>query len=135
MSVLKTYQNPKGHPSSVTWVLDPEQRRLCRKQDGKDAMQQAIWLALSVERFAHEIYSRDYGAQLEELLGKPRSYLEGDIRRRIEETLLQDDRIEEVGEINLEFDREGVELRFLVKTIYGELEGKRRLEYGGSLWI
>ena len=42
---------------SLTYALDAENGRIRGKVDGLEAVKQAVYLALSTERFAHLIYS------------------------------------------------------------------------------
>ena len=65
MSVLKTYRRLTGErPTSVTYQLDLENKRLGRRMcDSVEAINQAIFLILAVERFDYKIYSYDYGWQ------------------------------------------------------------------------
>ena len=107
MSVLKTYRNlDGGRPTTRTYHLDLENKRLGRRiADTVEAMNQAVFLILSDERFSYKIYSEDYLVELEELIGKRRGYVEADIRRRLEEALFQDDRITGVRDFNFHGQR------------------------------
>ena len=40
--------------------------------DERDAVLQAVYLILNVERYAFPIYSRNYGSELSDLIGKPK---------------------------------------------------------------
>ena len=50
---------------SLTYALDAENGRIRGKVDGLEAVKQAVYLVLSTERFAHLIYSWNYGAELD----------------------------------------------------------------------
>jgi len=86
-----------------------------------EALKQFIYKVLSTERYDYPIYSFDYGIELESLIGKDIEYVQIELKRRIEECLLQDERISSVD--NFEFEVKGDELycTFNVGSIYGNL--------------
>ena len=133
MSVLKTYRSLNGRPTTRTYQLDLENKRLGRRiEENAEAMNQAIFILLSVERFDYKIHSYDYGVELEELIGKRRGYVEADIRRRLNEALMQDDRITGTTEFRFSTDRESVTVEFTVQTIFGNIPIERRFTIGHS---
>lgn len=71
--------------------------------DGLEALKQTVETILSVERYKFPIYSWNYGIELDSLIGKSYNYVITEIRRRIEEALEMDDRIETVD--NFEFEK------------------------------
>lgn len=105
---------------SRTYALDTENMRIWGYVDGIEAVRQAVWKALRTERFAHEAYSGNYGAELTDKLGTPVGYAYPEIERAIREALTWDSRIEAVD--GFEFEKKGgrVHVRFTVHTIYGD---------------
>ncbi len=91
-------------------------------------MLQAIYLMLSVERYVYQIYSRNYGVELVDLIGKSKDYAMSEIKRRITEALTQDDRITGVTEWEFEPGRKSVTVRFVVNTIYGGVLAKKEVD-------
>jgi phage baseplate assembly protein W len=91
----------KVYPST-TYKLDLQTKRIGRKIDGLEAAIQAVTKILMTERYAHVIYSGDYGVELESLIGKEFEYVESDIRRRLEEAVASDDRIQGITELTTE---------------------------------
>lgn len=133
MSVLKTYRSLNGRPTTRTYQLDLENKRLGRRiAENAEAINQAIFILLSVERFDYKIHSYDYGVELEELIGKRRGYVEADIRRRLNEALMQDDRITGTTDFRFSTDRESVTVEFTVQTIFGNIPIERRFTIGHS---
>lgn len=96
--------------------------RIHGKTDEQEAMKQAIYKILNTERYNYPIYSWNYGIELKDLFGKPKSFCKSEIKRRVKEALLQDERILEVSAFSFE-DKKRRELAvtFTVKTIYGEI--------------
>lgn len=70
--------------------------------DGLEAIKQAVYLILNVERYRYVIYSSNYGVEFDDLLGKPVPYVLPELKRRIEEALTQDDRITSVDGFEFE---------------------------------
>ena len=61
--------------------------RLMGSCDGLEAIKQAVYLILNVERYRYVIYSSNYGVEFDDLLGKPVPYVMPELKRRIEEAL------------------------------------------------
>lgn len=76
--------------------------RLMGSCDGLEAIKQAVYLILNVERYRYVIYSSNYGVEFDDLLGKPVPYVLPELKRRIEEALTQDDRITSVDGFEFE---------------------------------
>lgn len=89
--------------------------------DEIEALKQAIYKVLSTERYEYPIYSFSYGIELESLIGKDPIYVRVELKRRIQECLLQDERITSVD--NFSFVVKGDEMlcTFDVTSIYGEV--------------
>lgn len=90
--------------------------------DGLEALKQCIYIMLSVEADQHIIYPYTYGIQTLDLIGKPRHYVMAVIPERITETLLSDDRITDVSDFEFEIDGHKLTVKFVVHSIYGEME-------------
>ena len=90
------------------------------------AIEQAIYKIINTERYQYLIYSWNYGIELQDLFGEPIPYVYAELQRRIEEALLNDDRITKVH--NFEFSNNGgdVMVEFDVDTIYGTLQGIKK---------
>jgi hypothetical protein len=96
--------------------------------DNLDAIKQAIYLILSIERYKYPIYSWDFGIELMDLYGQPMPFVVPELERRIKEALIQDDRITNVDNFNFEVNKNKVYTTFLVHTIYGNLESEKEVE-------
>lgn len=94
------------------------------------AMEQVIYKILNTERYRYEIYSWNYGVELESLLGQHITYVLPEIERRITEALTQDDRINRVD--TFEFDitkKKIVVVSFWVRTVFGNLQLEQEVSY------
>lgn len=111
-----------------THRLDINRNRVIGMTDGKAALMQAVYLILNVERYAFPIYSRRYGSELLDLIGKPKDYAMSELKRCITEALIQDDRITGVDDWTFETGRKTVLARFTVHTIYGDIAASKEVE-------
>lgn len=111
-----------------THKLNIEKNRVTGMTDERDALLQAIYLILNVERYAFPIYTWNYGTELADLIGQPRDYAMSEIKRRITEALTQDDRITGVENWSFETAGKVVRVNFTVKTIYGAVDATKEVE-------
>lgn len=93
--------------------------------DDLEAVKQAIYLILNIERYKFAIYSFNYGIELNDLYGQPKSFVIPELERRIKEALCQDDRIESVDDFNFEINKNEIHTTFTVHSIYGDIEEKK----------
>lgn len=96
-------------------------------RDGLEAVKQAIYIALNVERYKHVIYSWNYGIELVDLFGKPLYYVQTELGRRIKEALEQDGRIKDVYNFRYSTNKETLVCTFNVDTIYGTVEASKEV--------
>ena len=89
--------------------------------DELEALKQAIYKVLNTERYEYPIYSFNYGIELESLIGKDKTYVQIELKRRIRECLLRDDRITEVDNFKFEFNGDQLKCTFDVHSIFGNI--------------
>lgn len=107
------------HPT-LTYALDFENNCVKGMADGLEAMRQAVRLIMHTERFIHEIYSWNYGIELECLIGQQAILAQAKARQNICDALLWDDRITDVTDFVIKRERDKIQLSFTVKTAYGD---------------
>lgn len=115
--------------NTKTWKLDLEKNQFSGTIDGVEAVKQAVYFTLNTERFRYPIFTWNYGVEIDNLIGKPRSYVEPLIGKRITEALIEDDRITAVDDFNYSWTRSSLLLTFTVYTIYG----KTNVEWEGRI--
>lgn len=108
-----------------TYRLDIANNRIIGFTDKLDAMRQAIYLILNIERYEHLIYSWNYGTELADLFGQQVPLVFSEIERRIREALLQDSRIKGVENFSFERSKGKVHAAFTVRTIFGEIQADK----------
>lgn len=86
------------------------------------AIKQAIFLALSVDRYDYEMFSWNYGFEVKDLFGREEIYVRAMLPKRITECLLQDDRINSVNNFKMEFKKKICSCSFTVNTIFGNID-------------
>lgn len=110
---------------SKTFKLNIEKNRVDGICDDVEALKQTIFFILNTERYEHLIYSRNYGVELNDLIGEPISYVIPELERRITEALIQDDRIENIDNFEFQNIKGKVQCRFSVHTKYGNIKAEK----------
>ena len=91
--------------------------------DDIEAIKQAVYHILSIERYAYAIYDDNYGVELEQYIGQDFEYLSATIQETLNEALTQDDRIFGVEVTNVEkTDNNSALVEFNVLTRNDEIE-------------
>ena len=106
---------------SRTLKMDHDWKTITGTIDQIQAVEQAVFLILTTERYQWLIFSWDYGVELQNLIGKDPEYCIPEIERRIREALLQDDRITAVENFQFELNKRKVLTTFTVISIFGEI--------------
>lgn len=115
---------------SLTYEIKIGKDKMGNYVDGIEAMKQSIYHIINTERYQYLIYSWNYGVELADLFGKPIAYCYPEIKRRITEALLQDDRIESVDSFEFSHSKGDVLARFRANTTEGEIEIEKVVKIG-----
>lgn len=73
---------------SRTYAVNWQTGRVSGTVDSMDALKQAIYKIFQTERFAHLIYSWNYGFEANRLIGQSAAFLRSEIQRLVTEALL-----------------------------------------------
>lgn len=112
---------------SLTFQLEEEQGRIRRKIDGIAAIKQSILKRLRTEGNTYPIYGEEYGFSFHDLADLAPPLAESEVKRRIAETLLQDERIASVEEFGFSRRGDALMVSFTVVSAdgeYADLEGR-----------
>jgi len=103
---LPIYQN--GAPKIIT---------------GKDAVLVWAWKALHTPRFRYEIYTTDYGCDVENLIGQPFTdeLKRSEAARYVRECLTINPYISDVSDITVTFADGVLSIQCTIETIYGQV--------------
>lgn len=116
--------------TSNTFRLDLERNTVFGFVDGREAMTQAIYLILSIERYKYVTLPWSFGVEFEDLFGMPTSWVIPEVKRRIEEALLQDARIKAVDNFSHHQPQKRIlSVSFTVHTIFGDVDFERKVNY------
>ena len=119
---------PRAKLPSRTYRIDFSQGRIRGTVDGREAVAQAVRKILHTSRFAHVIYSWNYGMEWHQTAGLDRRALERALRRRLEEALGQDERVTAVTEVAVRgLDRRGCTVAVTVESIFGTIGEEMRV--------
>ena len=110
---------------SHTYRINLNESTIAGYVDEREAMMQAIYLILNIERYDYLIYSWNYGIELNDLYGQPIPFVLPELKRRITEALMQDTRIIGVNDFSFETTKGQVHASFTVNTIFGDVEAER----------
>lgn len=110
-----------GEYPSLTWSIDRATGRIVSMIEGRDAVQQAVEIALSIERYRWQIYSPSFGSELHGLVGKDSGYVMSEIQRRVTDALFADTRINSVDNFSFTVAGESLLATFTVNTVYGAM--------------
>ncbi len=114
---------------SNTFKINNELDRCYGTVDELEAMKQAIFLMLNIERYDYLIYSWNTGFETNDLIGQPTVYVASEVKRRIREALLQDDRITEVDTFEVTTNKNKVHVQYTAHTIFGEITAEKEVDY------
>ena len=113
-------------PETETYNIDWKNGRLSGKISGKEALHQYIYKTLKTACNAYLIYDARYGSKIEALVKQKmtsKAYIETDIPRLVKQALT-DKRILNIRDFEFEWpvdERDAVNIRFTVDTIYGTM--------------
>ena len=110
-----------GNETYKIQLLDEGVDYIKGKVDDLDSVKQAIYLILNTERYNYNIYSWNYGVELVDLIGQPLPYVTVILPKRIEDALLQDDRIKGVQDFTFKRDKNKLYTTFTVVTTLGDI--------------
>jgi len=106
---------------SGTYRLDMITGRVSGHVDGIDAVKQVVYKILRTDRFAHMIYSGNFGNEIDQL-GEFASQLE----RWVHEALTQDDRIDDITDFRADVNGDQAVFHFTVVSAYGRFNMSER---------
>ena len=113
---------PKEYPTE-TFLVNKEAGTIERIGGGLEAMRQAVEIILNIERYRYQIYSSNFGRELNRLIGRPPDYVASMLKRRIKEAFSMDSRILSVDEFEVQERGMGtITCAFVVRTVFGNIK-------------
>ncbi len=115
---------------SLTYKMQLSETHVRGYVDGIESVKQAIFKMIMTERYQYIMYSWNYGIELLDLFGEPVTYVCPELKRRITEALVCDDRIQSVDSFAFDFpQKKVVRVRFTVHTIFGDVQAEREVQF------
>lgn len=108
--------------TSNTYRLFYQKNKLKGFTDEIDALKQAIYFILNIERYDYLIYNWNYGFEIKDLIGQEPKNILPEIQKRISDALIQDSRINEILNFSFSMLKSKVIVYFTVKSIFGDLQ-------------
>lgn len=106
-----------------TFIIDWSTRQIAGTGSGLPAMRQAVEIILNVERYWWQIYSSNFGVELESLPGEALDYIESELPRRISDAFSMDNRIISADNyVFTEGPSGSLTVTFDVHTVYGDIQ-------------
>ena len=92
--------------------------------EGNEAIKVWILKTLLINRYEFEIFSWDYGSEIESLIGKgfEIGFIKSETQRYIEEALLINPYITKINKIDVEFSKDVLTAYVDLETVYGRLD-------------
>lgn len=108
---------------SLTWIADPVTHRLRGRGDNYEAVRQAVEIAVNVERYKWQIYTPNFGTDYDGLLGNEAGFVASELRRRIEDAFLPDNRILGISDFAWSASDINMKVSFTARTVFGDVPG------------
>lgn len=111
-----------------TYKIDFEKKEIGELIEGKEAVKQAIYMALITQRYKYPVFPHAYGTDFESAMNLGYVKAMGKVKNEITESLLCDDRIVSVE--GFEFERIGTKMlvKFTVVTVFGYISYETEVE-------
>lgn len=113
-----TYENQPG----LTWKINREKGRIEGTCDNWVAVRQAVEIILWTQRFLWQIYRPYTGMDYRNLVGLDAGYVGVELKRRLLDALLVDDRVTGIENYSYTVDCGVLHAVFTVTTVYGGIE-------------
>lgn len=104
--------------------IDFEKKKISGIIDGKEALDQAVKLALMTQRYRYAAFSHYYGTDYTDVFEEGEQKAMGKLKNAICDSLCCDERIKAVDNFSFEKKGKSMYVKFRVLSIYGETENE-----------
>ncbi len=115
-----------GNETDRTYKM--KERRIKDFAYGIEAIGQAVYKILMTQRYSYAIYDRNYGIELNDLIGADRHYVCAVLKGRVEDALLYDSRIKAIKNWALTVGKAYILAEFTVETELGDADISNRFD-------
>ncbi|MEI7027909.1 DUF2634 domain-containing protein [Paenibacillus sp. y28] len=113
---------------SRTYRLHTASGHVAGMVEGLEALEQAVFKILQTPRYAHLIYTFNYGNEMNDIIGRHPLLVRSELNRLLQEALLQDDRITAVTDVAITLEEDAALISFTVVSKLGSLEMKQEVK-------
>lgn len=92
-----------------------------------ESLRQSIEKMLGTEQYEFPIYSFDYGIDIASLIGKDPIYVQVELKRRIKECIMQDDRVVSVDNFKMQTAGDILYCDFDILSIFGLINMRKEV--------
>jgi len=117
---LRTELKYAAQPTN-TFIIDWTSKQVSRMDSGLDAMRQAVEIILQNERYHWQIYTSNFGSELEGLVGEEYAFIVSELPRRILDAFSVDRRILSAENFVFEERSGSLHCAFDVITVFGTI--------------
>lgn len=103
-------------------MADPVTHRLRGRGDNYEAVRQAVEVIVNVERFRWQIYSPNFGIELDGLIGSEPGFAASELQRRLTDAFLPDNRILGISDFSYTFQDPVLTASVTVNTVFGPVK-------------
>lgn len=114
--------------TSNTYKLNIKKNNILGFIDEINAVKQAVYLILNIERYRYLIYDWDYGFEISDLIGQDINIIQIEIQKRISDALKQDERITDVYDFIFKKTNKILHVSFSINTIFGEYTEEKNFQ-------
>lgn len=113
-------ERKEAEKPTKTWAFQLDGNRCVGTCDDANALIQTAYAILQTERGVHLIYPPDYGLQMDDLRGRPASFVFAMLQTRVREALMYDKRITDVTDFEYDTSGDSMTLRYVMHTTLPE---------------
>lgn len=117
---------------SRTYRMNAETKTITGFCDGMEAVKQAVYKILNTERYQYLAYDWSYGVEIANLIGngEAEEYIQSELKSKIEEALLEDDRIRAVENFQVVKRKKSILIIFTVISNVGSVAIEQEVKTG-----
>jgi hypothetical protein len=92
--------------------------------EGNEAIKVWMWNTIHTPRYRYNIFSWDYGDEIEDLIGQGYSqeYIEIEAKRMVEDCLLLNENITGIDDFEVSQENDKLSVSFIASTLFGEVD-------------
>lgn len=105
--------------STNTFIVNTEAGQISGMDGGLEAMRQAVEIILTTKRYNYQIYSENFGIDLDDLVGEDPDYIRTVFPERVRDAFSVDDRILAAQNFQFSFTGDKALITFDVITVFG----------------